>query len=58
LAEIGQTELKPNQIYRILPDLAENDAIKSVNGHLLDSGSLELATFRQHTESSIELVDK
>ena len=58
MAEIGQTELKPNQIHRIMPDLAGNDVIKSFNGHLPGSGSLELATFRQHTESSIELVDK
>jgi len=58
LAAIGQTELKPNQIHRIMPDLAGNDVIKSFNGHLPDSGSLELATFHQHTESSIELADK
>jgi hypothetical protein len=58
LAKIGQTELKPNQIHRIMPDLVGNDAIKSFNGHLLGSGSLELVTFHQHTETSIELADK
>jgi len=58
LAGIGQTDIKPNQIHRIMPDLAGNDAIKSLNGHLPGSDSLELATFHQHTKSSIELADK
>ena len=58
LAKIDQTELKPNQIHHIRPDLPGNDAIKAVDGHLLGSGSLELATFHQHSVTSIELADK
>ena len=58
MVEIDQTELKPNQIHRIMPDLAGNNAIKTINGHLLGSGSLELGRFHQHTENSIELADK
>ena len=58
MAKISQAELKPNQIHRIMPDLAGDDAIRSFNGHLLGSGSLELATFHRYNESSIELADK
>ena len=58
MAKIGQGELKPNQIHRIMPDLAGNDALNSLNGHLQGSGSLELAPFHQRTETSIELADK